>query len=89
MTKNQRVNKQCWRCRYFSDNFPEHFKAIVSASGRIEKICTHGQDTSAPTPCTQFAPLSGSNSKSALYVTKSYGNWKQKILDASVIQQLA
>jgi hypothetical protein len=89
MTKNQRVNKQCWRCKYFSDNFPEHFKAIVSASGRVEKICAHGQDTSAPAPCPQFAPLSAKEGRSPLYATKSYGNWKQRIFDVSVIQQLA
>jgi len=42
----------------FRDNMiPEHFKAIVRASGRIEKICAHGQDNSAPAPCPQFTPL--------------------------------
>jgi len=86
--KNQRVNKQCWRCKYSYDNLPEHFKAIAGASGRIEKICAHRQDMSAPPPCPQFTALNGSKGRSALYATKSYGNWKQKIFDGSLIHQL-
>jgi hypothetical protein len=76
--KNTRLSKQCWRCKYFSDNLPEHFKAIASASGHIEKMCAHGQAMSAPPPCPQFIALSNKKDTSLPYATKSYGKWKQR-----------
>ena len=78
MMKNTRLNKQCWRCKYFSDNLPEHFKAIASASGHIEKMCAHGQAMPAPPPCPQFTVLSNKKGASLPYATRSYGRWEQK-----------
>ena len=87
--ESSRLTKQCWRCKYFSDNMPEHFKAIASVSGLIQKICTHGQDISAPPPCPQFTASNSNKDRLSLYATKSYGNWKQKTTGGSLIRQLA
>jgi len=75
--KMTRLSKQCWRCKYFSDNLPDHFKAIATASGEISKSCTHGQDLSAPPPCPQFVPLNKSKEKAPNFSSGVWGDWKK------------
>ena len=72
-----RFSKQCWRCKYFSDNLPEHFKAIANASGETRKSCTHGQDLSAPPPCPQFVPLHKSKEKVSHFSSGTWGDWRK------------
>jgi hypothetical protein len=72
-----RLSKQCWRCKYFSDNLPEHFKAIANASGETRKSCTRGQNLAAPPPCPQYVSLNKERGKSSHFSSGVWGEWKR------------
>ena len=77
IVKMTRLSKQCWRCKYFSDNLPEHFKAIANASGENKKSCTHGEDPSAPPPCPQYISSKKDKTKSSNFSSGVWGSWKK------------
>jgi len=72
-----RLSKQCWRCKYFSDNLPEHFKAIANASGETRKSCTRGQNLAAPPPCPQYVSLNKERGKSSHFSSGVWGEWRR------------
>ena len=75
--KMSRADKQCWRCKCFSDNLPEHFKAIASASGQVSRFCTRGKKPSEPVPCPQFMPLGNKKEKAVPFKSEEWGRWKK------------
>ena len=72
--KMTRLHKQCWRCEYFSQNLPDHRKAIAKTS---REACARLQDISAPPSCPDFTSLEDIKGKVLHVKDRVSGKWTE------------